>query len=185
MNRKERLAALRRIAQTTGNTSTTTTSTSQQGTPQASTAPPAPSSAASILFPTVSVGWDASRVPYINRIIARLDAAVGLGTQGQYTFNKLWYAGFPSGVESDFTSPVKDVLFLLRRAFVNFLNSGINFQKPLNTGEIIQRINSLLNSPELSKLQQVNPASALGNTGISLLSIRQDLINMMPTANPR
>jgi hypothetical protein len=175
MNRKERLKVLERIAQTTG----------QQGAPQASTAPPPASPAASTLFPSVAVGWDSSRVPYINRIISRLDAAVGLGTQGKYTFKILWDNKFPAGVESEFTSPVKDVLVLLRRAFINFLNNGVVFQKPLNTGEIIPRVNALLNSAELAKLQEVNPAGPLGKAGVSLPSIRQDLMNMMPAANAR
>jgi len=177
MHRKERLKILERIAQAAG-------TTTQQGA-QTQAIPPQRSPAASTLFPSITIGWDTSRVPYINRIISLLDAAVGTGTNGKYTFKTLWDNKFPAGAESEFTSPVKDVLALLRKAFTNFLNNGVVFQKPLNSGEVIQRINALLNSLELSKLEQVNPAGPLGKAGVSLPSIRQALTTMMPSAPTR
>jgi hypothetical protein len=182
MNRKERMKVLERIAQTvTGTPATTTSQTGAQ-----TTAPPAQLSAsAATLFPSVAVGWDSSRVIYVNRIVATLDAAVGVGTNNKYNFQKLWSAKFPVGAESEFTSPVKDLLVLLRKVFQQFLNNGVPFQKQLNTGEITQRVNVVLSAPEIAKLEQVNPAGPLGNAGVSLAKIRQDLISMLPANSAR
>ena len=177
MNRKERMKVLERIAQTT--TGTPATGATQTGT-QTTTPPTQRSAAASTLFPSVATGWDASRVVYVNRVVRMLDAAVGTGTNGKYNFQKLWDAKFPAGAESEFTSPVKDLLVLFRKVFQYFLNNGVPFQRQLNTAEVTQRVNAILSAPEIAKLEQVNPAGPLGNVGVSLANIRQDLINMLP-----
>ena len=177
MNRKERMKALERMAQATGTTTNTT------GTPGATSAaaPPAQRSAsASTLFPSVVTGWDSSRVVYVNKIVGQLDAAVGKGTNGKYNFQKLWNAKFPTGAESEFTSPVKDLLVLFRKVFMQFLNNGVPFQKPLNNGEVTQKVNVILSAPEIAKFEQVDPNGPLGQAGVSLASIRQNLTSMLP-----
>lgn len=177
MNRKERMKALERIAQAAG--TTTSTIGTQGATPAA--APPAQRSAsASTLFPSVGIGWDPSRVVYVNKIVGQLDAAAGKGTNGKYNFQKLWDAKFPTGAESEFTSPVKDLLVLFRKIFMLFLNNGVPFQKPLNSGEVTQKVNAILLAPEVAKLEQVNPNGPLGQAGVSLASIRQTLTSMLP-----
>lgn len=162
MDRKERLKILERMAQAVG-----------------TTMPPA-SPTTSTLFPSITIGWDSSRVPYVNRIVSLLDAAAGIGTNGKYTFKSLWDQKFPAGAASEFTSPVKDLLQLFNKVFAQFLNNGIAFQKALNTNEVRQRVSYILNAPELIKLEQVNPTGPLGKAGVSLPLIRQDLNNMLP-----
>lgn len=177
MNRKERLKILERIAQTTG---TTTPTTGITGATSAAAPPVQRSASASTLFPSLVRGWDPSRVVYVNRIVGQLDAAAGKGTMGKYNFQKLWDAKFPTGAESEFTSPVKDLLVLFRKVFMQFLNGGVPFQKALNNGEVTQRVNVILSAPEIAKFEQVNPNGPLGQAGVSLAKIRQDLTNMLP-----
>jgi hypothetical protein len=185
MNLKERIKALERLAQSAASTGTQGAQTGTQGTgqgAQTSVQPPQRSPAASTLFPAVTIGWDSSRVPYVNRIVSMLDIATGIGTNGRYNFKILWDNKFPAGTDSEFASPVKDLLILFRRVYLQFLNNGVNFQKPLNTGEIIQRVNAILNAPEITKLEQINQAGPLGKAGVSLANLRQTLMNMLPAA---
>lgn len=170
MDRKERIAIIKRIAQTA---STQTSSPTP-------VIPAQKSSSASTLFPSINIGWDSGRVIYINRIISMMDMATAIGTNNKYNFQKLWNARFPSGAESEFTSPVKDLLILFRKMFIQFLNSSTPFQKALSSTEVSQRINVILQSPELTKLEQVNPSGPLGNAGVSLASMRQLLMNILP-----
>ena len=175
MNRKERIKILEKIAQQTGTPTTT----------QGAAVTPRPSSSISTLFPSVSIGWDSTRVPYINKIVASLDLAAAAGTNNSYNFKTLWDQKFPAGIDSQFTSPVKDILSLLRKINLQFLNNGVPFQKALNTGDVKQRVSAILTAPEISKLEQINPSSSLGKAGVSLASIRQDLMNMLPAATTR
>jgi hypothetical protein len=179
MNRKERMKALGRMAQAAGTTSTTST-TGTQGAASAAAPPVQRSASASTVFPSITVGWDSSRVVYVNKVVGQLDAATGKGTSNKYNFQKLWDAKFPAGAESEFTSPVKDLLVLFRKVFVYFLNNGIPFQTQLNSGQVTQRVNVILTSPEIAKFEQVDPNGPLGQAGVSLATIRQTLTSMLP-----
>lgn len=191
MSRKARMKVLERIAQAAGTTGTTgTTGTGNTGpstTPaQTNQLPVQRSPSALTLFPSLSVGWDASRVPYINQIVSMMDLATASGTQNKYNFKILWDAKFPLGPESEFASPVKDLLVLFRNVFKNLLNNGIPFREALNTGQVMQRVNAVLQAPEIAKLEQVNQAGPLGSAGVSLPKLRQALTNMLPAnAAPR
>lgn len=191
MNRKERIKILEKLAQAAGTTGTTgTTGTGTSG-PSNTTTQTSPltiqrSPAASIIFPSLATGWDASRVPYINQVASMLDISVGSATQNKYNFRILWDSKFPAGPESEYASPTKDLLVLFRQVFKQFLNNGIPFRQPLNAGEVTQRVNAVLQAPEISKLEQVNQSGALGSAGVSLPRLRQALTNMLPAnAAPR
>jgi hypothetical protein len=177
-NRRAKL--LKTIAQTTSAT-TSTDAISTQGTPVSTPTPAKPSIDLTGIFSQIAlpVGWDTSRIPYISRILSKLDIATNVATNGKYNLRALWPT-FPSGAESEFTPPAQDVLSLLRKVFVAFLNKGTPYTKPLSSEEVSQRINVLLQAPELSKLEQINPTSPLGQANISLASIRQDLMSINP-----
>jgi len=177
MNRKDRMKALERMAQAAG---TNTSTTGTQGAPNAAAPPAQRSPSASTVFPSIVTGWDSSRVVYVNNIVGQLDAATSKGTNNKYNFQKLWDAKFPTGADSEFTSPVKDLLVLFRKVFMQFLNNGVPFQKALNSAEVTQRVNAILSAPEISKFEQVDPNSPLGQAGVSLASIRQTLTSMLP-----
>jgi hypothetical protein len=182
MNRKERMKALERMAQAAGTTSTTSTTstTGTQGAASAAAPPVQRSASASTVFPSITVGWDSSRVVYVNKVVGQLDAATSKGTSNKYNFQKLWDAKFPAGAESEFTSPVKDLLVLFRKVFMYFLNNGVPFQTQLNAGQVTQRVNVILSAPEIAKFEQVDPNGPLGQAGVSLATIRQTLTSMLP-----
>ena len=195
MSRKIRLKLLKRIAQAQGSTTgggpqgAPTTSGSPQGAqPQTTTqvTSATPSLDVGSIFTQIDLptGWDSSRVPYIKRIVEELDRAVNISTNGKITLRSLWPT-FPSGVESNYTSPTSDVLVLLRKVYVYLLNRGIKYTKQLSSNEVSQRVNILLQAPELAKLIQINPNGPLGKASVSLATIRQDLTNMMPPPGAR
>lgn len=152
-------------------------STPQQG---ATAVPQANTNWASI-YGQVNIrqGWDGSRIPYLTEILHKLDTATNVATGGQVNLGKMWPT-FPPGVESDFQSPTKDLVLLLKKAYLQFLNGSKPFTKQLTSDEVKRRVGALLNSQELGKLEQINPAGPIGKANVSLGTIRGILTAMMP-----
>lgn len=186
MSRRIRLKLLERIAQAAGTSATSGNPQGAQTTTTTVVNTVSPSVDLAAIFAQVNLpgGWDSSRIPYIYRIISNLDRAANAATNGNTNLRTLWPT-FPTGVESDYTSPTSDVLRLLRMAYQQFLNRGNRYTKQLSSDEVSQRVGVLLRSAELGKLTQINPAGPIGMAGISLESIREDLTNMMPPSGAR
>lgn len=181
MNRKARLKILERLAQTT-TTTTTTSGTQGSTTPQqgATAVTPAATDWQGMYGQVnLTAGWDSSRFPYINGILHKLDAAANTATGGQVNLGKMWPT-FPAGVESDFQSPTKDLVLLLKKAYQQFLNGSKPFTQKLTSDEVKKRVGALLNAQELAKLEQINPTGPIGQANVSLGTIRAALTAMMP-----
>jgi len=156
MNRKERIAKLRKIAQanppagTTAQSDATTTANNTS-----TTNPTLPNSPlASTVLPTLTVGWGSNQVPYIDKVVSIFDRTTIAQTNGKYNFKSLWDTRFPSGVDDQYVTPVKDMIKLFRKVWISFLNSGNAYQKALTGVEMVSKINSILDATEFKLMLQ-------------------------------
>lgn len=179
MNRKDRIAVLKKIAQanppsaTTAQSDTTTTANNTSTTNP--TLPNSPS--ASILLPTLTVGWGSNQVPYIDKVVSIFDMVTISQTNSKYNFKSLWDTRFPSGVDDQYVTPVKDMIKLFRKVWISFLNSGNAYQKVLTGAEMISKINSILDSTEFKLMLQQSA------TFFPASDMRQLLQNMTANSN--
>lgn len=166
MLRKQRLEILSKLAQ------------QQPARPTATPAPVVKSPAASTLMPTLTAGWS-NRTNFVNSLVSKIDTAIGNGTKGKYNFEKLFNNSFPPGVDSEFTSPVKDMISFGRKLFAQLLNNKNPFKVALSNAEIRQRLAGIQAAPELSVFNQINAAGPIGQAKVSLATIQQDINNIL------
>lgn len=182
MNRLRR-RILEKIAQTT--TPTDDAATPAQGAqPPTPTAAPGPNNSPSPLAhelnPYLNTGWG----PYtrnIDTIIGLMDKLIITGTNGQQNFKSLYLAKFQAGV-TGFDQIVLDAISLSRQMFAQYLNNG-NVMQKLANNDMKQRAGIVNSAPELSSLTRINPASKLGESGVTYSSVR-DAINTLFSSIP-
>lgn len=138
----------------------------------------APSPPASSMM-NLPIGWT-NWAQQINKLVAKVDAALIAGTAKKYNFNDLYQNKFPSGVDTEFPppDPTKEIIGFGRLIYQYMLNGGVPYRGPLNHDEMRRRVNILLSSPQLQKFQQVNVKGPLGNMGVDLTSMRNDLLSL-------
>lgn len=137
-----------------------------------------PSPAASDMM-NLATGWT-NWTQGINSLVAKIDAVLIEGTKQKYNFSDLFQNKFPSGIDTNYPppNPTKDIIAFGRLIFINIMNSGVPFTGPLRGDQMRGRIDLLLNAPELTKLQQINPSGPLGNAGVNLSNVRNDLLSL-------
>ena len=171
--RQVRLRMFQRWAQTTPGAPATPT------TPQGNKGQSQP---ASSLMPTLSTGWG-PLTGAINGLVKSVDSVIMAGTDNKHNFESLFQNGFPAGVDSEYPppNPTKDAISFGRLIFTNILNNGVQhpFNTPLRNVDMRNRINILLQSPQLQKFQEVNVRGPLGQSGANLSQIRANLISML------
>lgn len=171
--RQLRLKLLEKVAQTT--TTTTTAPTTPAGNK-------GKSQPASSLMPTLANGWG-QLVSGINSLVASVDSVILAGTNNKYNFENLFQNGFPMGVDTEYPppNPTKDAIAFGRIIYNMLLNNGLQhpFNAPLQHNDMRNRINMVLQAPQLLKFQQVNVSGPLGQSNANLSSIRSILLAML------
>lgn len=150
-----------------------TTPTSPTATPSKSPSPPASS------MMNLGVGWP-NFVPQLDKFISKVDKVIIAGTKNKFNFNELFQNKFPSGVETDFAppDPTGDVIRFAKQIFGYVMNNGAPFRGALQHADMRNRIYALLNSPYLTKFQQVNMRGPLASVSADLSSMKSDLQNL-------
>jgi hypothetical protein len=150
-------------------------------TPATSTPPvQTPTLTALQAYPSLSVGFDSARVVIVNNIVKMLNTVSNIITNGKYNFQSLKDISFNFDV-SQFTSPIKDILVFFKQVFVNLLNNGVNYTKPLTVNELNVKTNFLLSLPELQKFSQVNASGPIAQKIPNVYeTLKNELIRLRP-----
>lgn len=155
--------------------------------PTSPTATPSksPSAPASSMM-NLGVGWP-NFIPQIDKLIAKVDRVLIAGTKNKHNFNDLFQNKFPSGVETEFAppDPTGDVIRFSKQIFGYIMNNGAPFRGPLQHADMRNRIAALLNSPFLTKFQQVNIRGPLAAVGADLSTLRSDIQNLLQAIPPQ
>lgn len=171
--RQVRLRMLKKMAQTTPTTPAAIQN--QQGNK-------GKSQPASGFMPTLSAGWG-PLTNQINSLVSSVDSIIMSGTNNKFNFESLFQNGFPVGIDSNYPppDPTKDAIAFGRLIFNTILNGGIQhpFNTPLKHNDMRNKINMVLQAPELQKFQQINVRSPLGQSGVQLGTIRANLTSML------
>ncbi len=199
MNRKLRIRIWKKIAQVEGaapapSAPAAPSAPSAPGAPAVPTTatpssplPPPPALTASEAYPSIRTGWDAARIVIIDSLGSKLNLAAHIITNGEYNLQILRDKSFNFD-PSSFPSPdQKNIMLFFKKVYQLLLNSGRPFNKPLTTGQIVQLVNQLGQSPELRNLAQVNPTGTLAQKlGGNLQDmIRNDLTRLGSVAPVR
>lgn len=193
---KIRLKMLHRIAQTTPgapSSPASPTSPNSPTIPGVSTTqtqiPADPSPPASQLYPSLRNGYDSQRVGIIDTLVRQLSSATNTATSGQYNLQQLRNNNFQYD-PSQFSSPdQKNIVGFFYKVFRTLLNSGQTFNQPVSAQQLNNYTITLLQSPELSNLSDVNPTGQIAQKapikGNFKDSIRELVARLQPTVPTR
>jgi len=175
---KLRLKILNKLAQEAPDSPASPTAPSS---PTSTTAGPSksPSPPGSSMM-NLGVGWP-NYIPQIDKLIAKIDKVIIAGTVNKHNFNDLFQNKFPSGVETEFPppDPTGDVIRFGKQIYQYVMNNGVPFRSALQNEDMRNRISVLLNSPFLTKFQQVNIRGPLADVGADLSTLRNDIQTLL------
>lgn len=136
-----------------------------------------PSKQASILFPTLIVGWG-NKTTMINDLVKKIDIAIGSATNNKYNFEKLYNNNFAQGVDSEFSSPIKELISLARVVYQEIFNNKFPFYAILINDEMRRKIKLIqtLVVPPLDKLKTNNES-----LGPAVKNNLTSILNLIPT----
>lgn len=144
---KARLKILNKIAQTT----TTQTTDAVNQTNSVSGAPP--EFTATNYYPSIIIGFTSKNVPWINGLTNVLNLALFYTSNGQVNLTWMKNNNFNIGTTAIPSQDLKNIANFCKVLYQNiYTNLGQNYQQPLNTQQIAEKINILNNNQFLNNL---------------------------------
>lgn len=170
MNRKERLAILKKIAQTALPQDTTTPSTVVSGSP--------PSFIASNFYPSMMVGLQSKNVPWVNGLANILNTALYYTSGGKVHMPWLRQTNFNFATDQAPSVDLRNILSFSKLVYNQlFSDHGAAFEVALSPEQLADRIRILSNSPFFNNLSQVSNTGQLASKiGGNLKTIINDYL---------
>lgn len=147
-----------------------------------------PNFSASSKYPGLRKGFSPNAITIVDNLSSYMNKALFYASDGQYNMTKLSSNNFnfsPTMIPST-NRDLKNLLLFSKEIYSHIYNSGNNYESLLNAKDYKFKINTLLQSQNLTSLAQTNPTGQLamkmgGNIKTDIINLLNSLISISPT----